>query len=63
MSAYGPNSSDFLYRIFAETRDGKTCMSPVVFDTKNVKITNPKTWPRPRPMNVQDIKDKPGGKA
>ena len=65
VSTYDQNSSDFLYRIFAETRDGKTCMSPVVFDTKNVKITNPKTWPtsRPRPINVQDIKDKPGGKA
>ena len=65
MSAHDENSSDFLYRIFAETRDGKTCMSPVVFYTKNVKITNPKTWPRPRPrpMNVQDIKDKPGAKA
>ena len=53
------NSSDFLYHIFGETRDGK--MSPVVvFDTTNVKITNPKTWPRPRPvsMNFQDIKDK-----
>ena len=35
----------------------RVCMSPVVFE----KITNPKakTWPRPRPMNVQDIKDKP----
>ena len=36
---------------FCETRDGKTCMSCVVFDTKNVDITNPKIWPRPRPMN------------
>ena len=59
MSAYDQNSSDF--RIFAEMRDGKTCMSPVVFDTINVKITNKKTWPRP--INVQDIKDKPGGKT
>ena len=47
VSAYDQNSSDFLYRIFAETKDGKTCKSPVVFDTKNVKMTNPKTWPRP----------------
>ena len=57
------NSSDFLYHIFGEMRHGKTCMSLVAFDTTNVKITNPKTWPRPRPMNFQDIKDKPGGKA
>ena len=59
MSAYDQNSSDF--RIFAETRDGKTCMSPVVFE----KITNPKakTWPRPRLMDVQDIRDKPGGRT
>ena len=21
------------------------CMSPIVFDTKNMEITNPKTWP------------------
>ena len=47
VSAYDQNSSDFLYHIFGETRDGKTSMSPVVFDTKNVDITNPKTWPRP----------------
>ena len=26
---------------FGEARDGKTCLSPVVFDTKNVDITNP----------------------
>ena len=45
VSAYDRNSSDFLYYIYGETRDGKTCMSPVVFDTKNVKITNPRTWP------------------
>ena len=51
VSAYDQNSSDFLYHIFGETRYGKTCMSPVVFDTKNVDITNPKTWPSPRPMN------------
>ena len=31
---------------FVETRDGKACMSPVVFDTKDMEITNPKTWPR-----------------
>ena len=49
------NSSDFLHHIFGETRDGKTCMLPVVFNTKNVKITNPNTWPRP--MNFQDNKD------
>ena len=36
-------------------------MSPVWFDTTNVKITNPK--PRRRPMKFQDIKDKSGGKA
>ena len=30
VSAYDQNSSDFLYHIFGETRDGKTCMSPVV---------------------------------
>ena len=47
MSAYDQNSSDFLYHIFGKTRDDKTCMSPVVFDTKSVDITNPKTWPRP----------------
>ena len=34
-----------LYHSFGETRDGKTCMSPVMFDTKNVKITDPKTRP------------------
>ena len=47
------------FRIFAETRDGKTCMLPVVFE----KITNPKakTSPRTTPMNVRDLKDKPGG--
>ena len=50
VSAYDQNSPDFLYHMFGETRDGKTCMSPVVFDTKNVDIANPKTW-RPRPMN------------
>ena len=38
VSTYDQNSSDFLYHI---------CMSPVVFDTKNVDITNPKTWPGP----------------
>ena len=43
VSAYGQNSSDFPYHIFGETRDGKTCMSPDVFDSKNVEITNPKT--------------------
>ena len=39
----------------------RVCMLPVVFE----KIANPKakTWSRPRPMNVQDIKDKPGGKT
>ena len=59
MSAYDRNSSDF--RIFAETRDGKMCISPVVFE----KITNlkAKTWPGSRPMNVQDMKDKPGCKT
>ena len=31
-----------LYHIFGETRDGKTCMSLVVLDTKNVEITDPK---------------------
>ena len=36
-------------------------MSPVWFDTKNVKITNPKL--RPRPMKFQDIKDNSGGKS
>ena len=41
--AYDQNSSDFLIHIFGETRDGKTCISPVVLDTKNVEITNPKT--------------------
>ena len=51
VSAYDQNSSDFLYHIFGETRDGKTCMSPAVSDTKHVEITNPKTRPRPRPMN------------
>ena len=51
------NSSDFLHHIFGETRDAKTCILPVVFNTKNVKSTSPKTWPRP--MNFQDIKDKP----
>ena len=40
VSAHDQNSSDFLYHNFGETRDGKTCMSPVVFDTKIVKITN-----------------------
>ena len=59
MSAYDQNSSDF--RIFAETRDGKRFISPVVFK----KITNrkAKTWPRSRPMNVEDIEDKLGGKT
>ena len=47
VSAYDQNSSDSLYHIFGETRDDKTCMSPVVFDTKNVDITNPKTSLRP----------------
>ena len=47
MLAYDQKSSDFLYHIFGEMRDGKTCMSPVVFDTKNADITNPKTWPMP----------------
>ena len=47
VSAYDQSSSDFLYHIFGETRNGKTCISPVGFDTKNVDITNPKTWPRP----------------
>ena len=47
MSAYDQNSSDFLYHIFDDTRDGKTCMSAVVFDTNNVEITDRKTWPRP----------------
>ena len=35
-----------LYHIFVETRDGKACMSPVVFDAKNMEITNSKHWPR-----------------
>ena len=47
VTAYDHNSSDFPYHIFGEMRDGKTCMSPVVFNTKNVDTTNPKTWPRP----------------
>ena len=46
MSAYDQNSSDFVYHISGETRDDKNCMSPVVFDTKNVDLTNPRTWPR-----------------
>ena len=54
-------SSVTVQTFYSETRDGMTCMLLVVFNTKNVKITNPKT--RPRPMNFQDIKDKPGGKA
>ena len=51
VSAYDQNSSDFRYHIFGETRGGKICMSPVVFDTKHVDITDPKTWPRFWPMN------------
>ena len=43
VSAYDQNNSDYFYDIFVETRDGKACMSPVVFDTKNMEITNPKT--------------------
>ena len=34
------------YHIFIEARDGKACMLPGVFDTENMQITNPKTWPR-----------------
>ena len=41
-------------RIFAETRDGKTCMSPVVFDTINVKITNPRLAPGPKHMKHEE---------
>ena len=37
--------SDYFSHIFVETRDGKGCTSPVVFDTKNMEITNLKTWP------------------
>ena len=48
VSAYDQNSSDYFYHSFLETRDGKACMALVVFDTKNMEITNPKTWPRPR---------------
>ena len=47
VSAYDQNSSDYFYHIFVKTRDGKTCISPVVFDTKNMEIT----WPRPSPRN------------
>ena len=47
MSAYDHNS---LYIIFGQTRDGKTCMSHVEVLCFN-EITNPKTWPRSRPMN------------
>ena len=43
LSAYNQNSSEYFYHIFVETRDGKACMSPVVFDTKNMEIADPKT--------------------
>ena len=44
LPAYDQSSSDF-YLIFVETWNGKACMSPVVFDTKNTEITDPKSWP------------------
>ena len=47
VSLRSENSSDFLYHIFGKTWDGKTCMSSVVFDTKNVDIINRKTCLRP----------------
>ena len=43
VSAYYQSSSDFFITFFGEARDGETCMSPVVLDTKNVEITNLKT--------------------
>ena len=41
LSACDQSSSDFS-QFFVETWSGKACMSPVVFDTKNMEITNPK---------------------
>ena len=38
----------YFYHIFVETRDGKACVTSGVCDTENMKITNPKNWPRPR---------------
>ena len=45
VSAYGQNSLDYFYNIFVEMRDGKACMSPIVFSTENMEITN-LNWPR-----------------
>ena len=50
MATYDQSSSDYFYLIFVETRNGKACMSPVVFDTENMEITNPETLSRPRKL-------------